>query len=188
MDTKPISEMTAAERVARIAELEAAKPVASEPEIVPLCAPAVICFAGNGHYATVCNEPAALWPAIDYLIDGLLGMLPYRHRLDYWHARIMQGATMGLAFADPEHNFIRDAGILNCELDDEGRLIVAAFVCTFRDLDLEHVARIAESIALKTGAVGVRLWTPHAVPVVRGYQLEGAFAGQLQYAAVRPIQ
>jgi hypothetical protein len=188
MDTKPISEMTAAERVARIAEMEALKPLASEPEIVPLCAPAVICFAGNGHYATVCNEPAALWPGMEHIFECLLGMLPYRHRLDYLRERIEKGATMGLAFSDTEQNFIREAGFIGPEIDDDGRLVVFAAVCTFRDLDIEHVARIGESIALKTGAAGVRIWTPAKMRLIPGYQPESAFAGQLQYAAVRPIQ
>ena len=45
-----------------------------------------------------------------------------------------------------------------------------------------------KSIALRIGAAGVRLWTPHPVPMVNGYQLEGAWAGQLQFCATKPIQ
>lgn len=184
-DSSPL--MSKEESRARIAELDALKPAAAEAEIVPFCAPAIICFS-NGTYTAVCNDPAALWPHVGYIIEGLLGMLPYRHRLDYLRERIEKGATIGLAFADTDQNFIREAGFMGPEIDDDGRPVVFAAICAFRDLDLEHVARIAESVALKTGAVGVRLWTPHAVPVVEGYQLEGAFAGQLQVAPVRPIQ
>ena len=96
--------MSKEELQARIVELEALKPAAAEPAIVPMCAPAIICFR-DGRYESVCNEPGALWPNIAYLIEGLLGMLPYRHRLDYWRERIEMGATLGLAFAELRAEF-----------------------------------------------------------------------------------
>lgn len=184
---KPLAEMTEAARAARIAELDAARPAAIEPDIVQTFNPGVICFM-DGQYRAVSPDVAIMWPHIGYLIEGLLGMLPARHRLDYWRQRIDSGATLALAFADSEQNIIRDAGILNCELDDEGKPVVAVLVCTFRKLNLDHVARIAEAVALKHGAAAVNLWTPYPVPVVAGYQVENCACGFLQTVAIEPIQ
>ena len=170
----------------KIAELDAMRPAAIEPEIVQTFNPGVICFM-DGRYCAVSPDIAVMWPHVGYIIDGLLGMLPVRHRLDYWRDRIDQGATLALAFADSEQNIIRDAGILSCELDDDGKLVVAVFVCTFRQLDLDHASKIAECVALRHGAESVHLWTPYAVPLVSGYRVENSACGFLQTVAIEPI-
>jgi hypothetical protein len=191
MDTKPISEMTAAERVARIAELEAALPQAPEPECVPLFTPGAICFR-DGQYTAVSPTVGLVWPLIEGLIARLLEQLQaasgLRHSLEFWHRRFESGCAIPLAFADPEGKRIIAAGIINCELDDDGKQMTGLMVYAACDLDLQHAARIAESIALKFGAERVKVWTPGNVSVVPGYRIEAARYGQLQYAAVRPIQ
>jgi hypothetical protein len=177
--------IAAAELSARIAELQALKPLAVEPEIVQHFAPGCICFL-DGAYAAVSPSIQVIWPSIEYIIDGLLGMLPVQHRLEYWRERIERGATLALAFADTEQGFIRDAGILNVETTEEGKNLAFVPVCTFRQLDLTHVARIGESIALRLGLQDVQLWTPQAVPIVAGYHVEGSACGFLQVAPVCP--
>jgi hypothetical protein len=191
MDTKPISEMTAAERVARIAELEAALPQAPEPECAPLFTPGAICFR-EGQYTAVSPTVGLVWPLIEGHIARLLEQLQaasgLRHSLEYWHGRFENGCAIPLAFSNPEGTQITDAGIINLELDDDGKPMVGLMVYTLRDLDLQHAARIAESIALKFDAERVKVWTPLKVSLIPGYEIEAAHYGQLQFCATKPIQ
>jgi hypothetical protein len=191
MDTKPISEMTAAERVARIAELEAALPQAPEPECAPLFTPGAICFRGS-QYIAVSPTVGLVWPLIEGHIARLLEQIQVtsglRHSVEYWRGQFEKGSAIPLAFSNAEGTQITDAGIINLELDDDGKPMVGVMVYTLRDLDLQHAARIAESIALKFGADFVKVWTPLPVPLVPGYRVEACRYGQLQVAAVRPIQ
>jgi hypothetical protein len=188
---KAISDMTAAERVARIAELEAALPQAPEPECAPLFTPGAICFR-DGIYTAVSPTIDLVWPLIEGHIARLLEQIQVtsglRHSLEFWHGRFEKGSAIPLAFSNPEGTQITDAGIINPELDDDGKPMVGVMVYTLRDLDLQHAARIAESIALKFGAERVKVWTPLPVPLIPGYRVEACRYGQLQVASTRPIQ
>jgi hypothetical protein len=188
--SKPYSEMSPAEREAMKVELaayQAAKPEAIERTSAAVFSPGVIFFV-DGEYRGVSPDIDTPWPWIEQHMDSLLNMMPMRHRIDLWRDRIASGATMALAFLSSRDWWTEGAGILNCEVTDDGRRIVLVAVCTFDPLNLEHAARIAEVAALGLGAEQVHLWTPLTVPMVAGYHIENCWFGQLQVAAVRPVQ
>lgn len=175
--------MTKEELQARIAELEATLPPAPEPVSEPFFQAGVICFR-DGIYTAVSPSVAVLWPLIKDHIASLLEQIQVtsgqRHSLEYWHDRFEKACSLPLAFSNHEGTRITDAGIINLELDDDGKQMVGLMVCTVRDLDLQHAARIAECLALKLGAERVKIWTPLKVPIVPGYSIEAAHYGHLQ--------
>jgi hypothetical protein len=189
-ETKPISEMTPPERAelkAHLAAELAQRPEAQEADIVPMCQPGAICFLGS-RYGGVSPSIAAVWPKAEWWVSCFLELLPMKHRLDYWHERLAAGATLLTCFFDTADLQTIGAGIINCETTDDGTPVVFAPVMTFRELDLTDLSKIAEAVALMTGAQSVQLWTPQAVPIVAGYRAEKCWFGQMQVAPVRPIQ
>lgn len=186
---QPVRDTTSAESDirAKIAELDH-RIQADEPEPVQLHEPGVICFGSNGAYLGVSPDIPIMWPLIARPLEYLLGVLPARHRLEYVQRRIEMGATLALAYLSPDRSYVIDAGVMGPEWDDDGKAMVAAYVCTTSQLDLDHTSKIAESIALRIGAHSVRLWTPFPAPLVAGYRLENYWPGRFQAAQVRPIQ
>lgn len=176
-----------AEARAKVEAYQAAKPEAIERTSDAVFSPGVIFFV-DGDYRGVSPDIDTPWRWIEQHMESLLKMMPMRHRIECWRERIETGATMALAFLSSKDWWTEGAGILNCELTDDGRPIVLVAVCTFEPLVLEHAARIAEVAALGLGAEQVHLWTPQVVPVVAGYHTENCWFGQLQVAAVRPVQ
>jgi hypothetical protein len=188
--SKSYSEITDAEREVAHVEIEAyqaRKPAAIERDDLPIFAPGMIFFV-DGEYRGVSPDIETPWPWIERHMGTLLDMMPMRHRADHWRERIASGATVALAFLDSKDWWTEGAGILNCEMTDDGRRIVLVAVCTFEPLNLEHATRIAEVAGLGLGAEQVHLWTPHTVPMVAGYHIENCWFGQLQVAAVQPVQ
>jgi hypothetical protein len=183
--------MSKEELQARIAELEATLPPAPEPVSVPYFRAGVVCFRDNV-LAAVSPNVDVMWPLIQDHIARLLEQLQpvqmVRHSITYWRHRFDLGCSLPLAFSNPEGTEITDAGLINCELDHDGKQMVGLMVYTLRDLDLQHAARLAEIVALKWGAERVKVWTPIIVPLIPGYEIEAAHYGQLQVAPVRPIQ
>jgi hypothetical protein len=176
-----------AEAEAKVAAHQASKPQAFEPCIPATFDPGVVFFV-DGRYCGVSPDIVTPWSWIELHIESLLGLLPMKHRLDYWHERIRCGATMALAFTSSRDWQTEGAGILNCELSDEGKPIVLVAVCTFEPLRLDDAARIAEASGVVLGAEQVHLWTPTPVPMVPGYTHTDCWFGHLQVANVRPIQ
>jgi hypothetical protein len=190
MEPKPLSDMTPDERAeaeAMLAKREAERPDAGEPYAPAMFTPGVIFFQ-DGQYRAVSPDVATVWPWMDYILAALLRMLPRKHSLEYWRERIERGATMALAFVDSGDMLVRDAGMLNCDMSDDGKRTISVFVCTFDQLNLEHAARLAEISALAMGTEQVHLWTPVAVPIVPGYRVENCWFGQLQVTDIEPIQ
>lgn len=186
----PYKDMTPAERTeleARLAADLAQRPGAQEADIVPMCQPGAICFLGS-RYGGISPSIDAVWPKAEWWISCFLELLPVKHRLDYWRQRIAAGATLLTVFFDTTDWLPIGAGIINCETTDDGEPVVFAGVMTFRELDLTDLSKIAEAVALMTGAQSVQLWTPQSVPVVAGYRVENCWFGQLQTAPIRPIQ
>jgi hypothetical protein len=187
MEPKTLSDMNPEERTAA----EAERPEAVEVDTLPMFTPGVILFE-DGLYRAVSPDIETVWPWIDSRMASLLRMLPMQHRAEYWRERIECGATLALAFFDSKDTsratMVCGAGMLNCELSDDGKRLVSVMVCTVDQLNLEHAARIAESTALAMGAEQVCLWTPVAVPIVAGYRIENCWFGQLQMIDIEPIQ
>jgi hypothetical protein len=171
----------------RLAAEMARRPEAQEAEIVPLFKPGAICFVGSS-YGGMSPSIGEVWPMAEWWISCFLDLLPYKHRLDYWKERIDCGATLLTLFVNPLDWRVVGAGIVNCEQSDEGKPIVFAPVMTFSEVGLADLSKIAEAVALMTGAQLVHLWTPQAAPIVAGYHSERCWFGQLQVAPVRPIQ
>jgi hypothetical protein len=187
---KRVDEMMPVERAefeARLAADLTQRPEAQEAEIVPLGAPGAICFLGSS-YGGVSPSIGDIWPMAERWLSCFLDLLPYKHRLAYWKERIDCGATLLTLFVNPHDWRVTGAGIINCELADDGTPVVFAPAMTFNELDLADLSKIAECIALVTGAQSVHLWTPKEAPIVAGYHAEKCWFGQLQVAPVRPIQ
>ena len=186
--------MTATELAERrahvLAELNAGRPVAAEPDVVPIFKPGAIIFR-DSQYGAVSPSIEAVWPVAERWLSCLLDMLPQRHRMEHLRACLDRGAVLLTVFGTMDGEAWRTygAGIISHELSDDGEPYVFVPVLTFReDLDLTHLSRIAEATALLCGARSVKLWTPQAAPIVAGYGLEKCWFGQMQTAPVRPIQ
>jgi hypothetical protein len=183
------TEPTTSERIAHLkAELHRGRPDATEAEIVPIGQPGAIGFI-DGRYFGVSDSIDQVWPYAERWLQHFADLLPVQHRVEYWRERIDAGAMILTTFFDPQTwPHCVGAGFINCELSGDGQPIVFAPANTLRNENLSELARIAEAMALRTGAEAVHLWTAEPWPVVAGYQPQACFFGQLQVAAVRPIQ
>src|SRR5690242_12598910 len=87
---KPLSTMTAEERATvatLIDEMKAARPEASEPDIVSLFQPGAIAFL-DSRYSGVSPSVDVVWPQVEWWLSRLLDVLPHAHRLEYLRERI----------------------------------------------------------------------------------------------------
>jgi hypothetical protein len=185
--TLPQTETTA-DKLARLkAKLHAGRPDAIEADIVPICRPGAIAFV-DGRYGGVSDSIDEVWPHAERWLQWFADLLPVRHRVEYWRERMEAGAMILTAFFESQTWHCVGAGFINCELSGDNKPIVFAPANTLRDVNLSDLARIAESVALRTEADAVHLWTAEPWPVVPGYQAQACFFGQLQVAPVRPIQ
>jgi hypothetical protein len=193
---KSLAEVTDAEGEQRIAELRAeydeSRPAAKEADIVPMFRPGAIAFLDSGdgvaRYGGVSPDIETVWPLAERWVEWFFDLTPAKHRVEYWRERIECGATILTTFFETESWQTIGAGIINCELTDDGEKTVFAPVLALRPLDLTDLSRIAESVALLSGAQTVNLWMAEPCPLVPGYRVERCWFGQLQAAPVRPIQ
>jgi hypothetical protein len=184
-------DMTPAERAettATITRMEAERPEGEEAEICQHFNPGVVFFQ-DGQYRAVSPDIESAWPFIEFTLQMLLRLLPHKFRLEYVREGINKGAVIPLAFVENGKAHPFDAGLISCEMSDDGKRVIWVPVCSFSEtLNLDHASKIAEIAALALGAEQVRLWTPKAVPVLEGYRVENCWSGQMQIIDIEPIQ
>ena len=181
--------MTSEQRESALAEFErmhASLPEAKLADSPALFNPGIVVFL-DGRFQGFISDVAQFWPDLSHWVAALLELMPMRHDLEKWRERIERGATLTAWFINSD-GATDGVGIVNCELMDEGKPVVFAGVQTYWPIDLTDLATGCEFIATVTDAAGVTLWTPGPVPLVQGYQLEGCWFGQMQFAPVKPVQ
>jgi hypothetical protein len=188
MDTlKSMTPDQRAEAEARVAAHQASKPAAIETDGPAVFTPGTMIFV-DGQYRCTSPDTARPWPWVRLHIEGLLSLLPARHRLEYWRERVERGASLLMVFFNSDGREVVAAGLMSLELFDDGRRMAAASILTFSDIDFTDLSAICETIALLSGAQGASIWTPQPVTLCPGWSHEDSISGFLQTIAVEPLQ